>query len=128
MASIVKSAASAAKQLLAARVTKPSTSARHTGPLVIETNETVAAVEGNGDNTMRPTQTPFAENEGFEEFTGRRNRRKKRKKAERKNDEEEREKKKANANGKSKLPRARDKAVAIKLPEGIAFADVLKQI
>ena len=27
-----------------------------------------------------------------------------------------------------KFPRARDKAVAIKLPEGRAYADVLKQI
>ena len=37
-------------------------------------------------------------------------------------------KKKANANGKATLPKARDKAVAIKLPEGRAYADVLKQI
>ena len=107
---------------------KKSASGKSPNPLANETNKTIAAVEGNGDNMVSPTQTPPGDNEGFEEFTSRRNRRKKRKKAERKKDEEEREKKKANANGKAKLPRARDKAVAIKLPEGRAYADVLKQI
>ena len=48
--------------------------------------------------------------------------------AEREKDEEKRGKRREKANGKAKLPRARDKAVAIKLPEGRAYVDVLKQI
>ena len=48
--------------------------------------------------------------------------------AEREKDEEKRGKRRVKANGRAKLPRARDKAVAIKLPEARAYADILAQI
>ena len=109
-----KSAASAAKQLSAARGTKPPMSPRHTGS-ENRTSDTVAAGKEAEYNTVRSIQTPLGENQDFEEFTGRRNRRKKRKKAEREKDELKRGKKKADANKKAKLPRASDKAGTIKL-------------
>ena len=122
----VSSAVAAAKKLAAARLAKPPTAN-------VTVRSQVDLVKDNGDDGRSlESQTPVSpsvnneDNEDFRQFTGRRNRRKKRRKEERKQREEETGKKKKP--NRKKIPKARDKAVTIKLPEGRAYADVLKQI